>query len=414
MDRRDWRYALALFVLTLAVYAASSGGMLWRQSRAPHFVYQADALVRGQLHLTMPPPNLNDWVRLEDRWYVSFPPFPALLMAPFVAACGIGFNDVLFTLVFGALNVPLLYALLRRFAAAGDEGADGGRPPAEHGAHALVFGFGTLAWYCAIRGEVWFTAHTIGATLTLLYLHAAHHARRPLLAGTALACAAATRPPLAFAAVFFVSEALVGGGRLSPSTLTERLGDPTGRRDTFRRLVLFVLPLALGAAAVAWMNVARFGDPFEFGHRLLYDNRVNAQIQMYGLFHYHFLARNLFDAFLRLPELHLHPFRLGFSGEGMSVFVTTPLFVLLFRPRQSSRLHAPLWITAAVIAIPGFLYQNSGWYQFGYRFSLDYTPYLVALLSLGRNPLTRIWWALATAGVVVNEWGAAVFNRAAE
>jgi hypothetical protein len=410
MDRTDWRNAFGLFLLSLVAYVASSGHMLWRQSRAPHFAYQADAFLRGQLSLALPPPNLNDWVLSNGRWYVSFPPFPAVLMAPFVAVWGFTFNEVLFTLVFGALNVPLLYALLRRLAASGEEGADGGRPAAEHVAHALVFGFGTLAWYCAIRGEVWFTAHTIGVTLTLLYLHAAHRARRPLLAGIALACAAATRTPLTFAAVFFVLEALGGSGRLGP-TFRARLRDPACPRDAFRRVALFVLPLVLVGAAVAWMNAARFGNPLEFGHRLLYDNQANARIEEYGLFHYHFLARNLHDALARLPEVRLHPLRIGFSGEGMSVFVTTPLFVLLLRPRQWSRLHAPLWITTAAVAVPGFLYQNSGWYQFGYRFSLDYTAYLLLLLSLGRNPLTRVWWVLAVAGVAMNGWGAAVFNR---
>ena len=125
MERTDWRNAFGLFVLSLVAYVASSGHMLWRQSRAPHFVYQADAFLRGQLSLALPPPNLNDWVLSNGRWYVSFPPFPAVLMAPFVAVCGFTFNEVLFTLVFGALNVPLLYALLRRLAASGEEGADG-------------------------------------------------------------------------------------------------------------------------------------------------------------------------------------------------------------------------------------------------------------------------------------------------
>src|SRR6266851_1188470 len=217
--RRHWasmhRVELGLFAFTGVAYALASAGMLWRQSPAPHFVYQAHALLRGQLHLAAPPPNLNDWVFVGNRWYVGFPPFPAVLMMPFVALRGLAFDDVAFTMFFGALNVPLLYALLRRIAAAGDERADGDRPPWEHAAHALVYGFGTLAWYCAIRGEVWFTAETVGVTLTLLYLRAAHRARHPLMAGTALACAAITRTPLAFSGIFFVLEALANGGELN-------------------------------------------------------------------------------------------------------------------------------------------------------------------------------------------------------
>jgi len=77
------RVDLILFVASLAAYALSSDGLLAHQSFAPHFVYQAHAFLHGQLALTVPrPPNLNDWVLWNGRWYVSFPPFPAVLMLP--------------------------------------------------------------------------------------------------------------------------------------------------------------------------------------------------------------------------------------------------------------------------------------------------------------------------------------------
>jgi phosphoglycerol transferase MdoB-like AlkP superfamily enzyme len=162
---------------------------------------------------------------------------------------------------------------------------------------------------------------------------------------------------------------------------------------------------------MAAMNQVRFGSFGEFGHSHLYANRVNAQIRQYGLFHYAFLERNLHDAFTRLPEIRFHPLRIGFNGEGMSLFVTTPLLLYLLWPKEKPRLHRALWITVALVAIPGFFYQNSGYYQFGFRFSLDYTPYLIVLLALGARPFNGLFWTLAFASVAVNTWGAAVFNR---
>src|SRR5204863_6290575 len=146
-----YRVDLILFAVSLIAYAISSGGMLAHQSLAPHFVYQADAFLHGQLAIRGRPPNLNDWVFQDGRWYVSFPPFPAVLMMPFVALWGLDFNDVAFTIAFGALNVALFYRLLRRVQE---------RPEWEHAAFPLIYGFRTLAWCCALRGQAWFTAET--------------------------------------------------------------------------------------------------------------------------------------------------------------------------------------------------------------------------------------------------------------
>jgi hypothetical protein len=301
-------------------------------------------------------------------------------------------------MVFAAANVALFYRLLRRLrlsALLALLRIDSEPRPAFHDAAlALLFGFGTLAWSCSIRGEVWFTAEVIGVTLTLLYLHASLGAARPFLAGLAVACAAITRTPLAFSALFFLFEAW----RTSRSTLRQKL-------------LPYFLAIGLVAVPMAWMNAARFGNIAEFGHAHLYNNRVNAQVARFGLFHYAFLERNLHDAFTRLPEIQFHPLRFGFNGEGMSLFVTTPLFFYLLWPRRRDLLQRELWLTTAVMALPGFFYQNSGYFQFGFRFSLDYTPYLFLLLALGAHRFTRLFWATALAGVAVNAWGAAVFNR---
>jgi hypothetical protein len=394
-----YRVDLVLFFASLAAYALSSGSLLSHQSLAPHFVYQAEAFLRGHLALDHQPPNLNDWVLKDGHWYVSFPPFPAVLMMPFVAVWGLSFNDVAFTLVFAAANVALFYRLLRRI--------QDSRAEWEHAAFALIFGFGTLAWSCGIRGEVWFTAQTIGVTLTLLYLHASLRAAHPVLAGLAVACAAITRTPLAFSAVFFVFEALSPDGPVEWS----KLRDPARWRTALPKLVPFGAAILAVALPMGWANYLRFGSPSEFGHSHLYANRVNQQIQQFGLFHYVYLERNLHAAFTRLPQIQFHPLKIGFSGEGMSLFVTTPLFFYLLWPKEKPRLHRPLWLTTALVAVPGFFYQNSGWYQFGFRFSLDYTAYLVLLLALGARRFTRLFLALALAGIAVNAWGAADFNR---
>ena len=398
---RARRLELGILAGTLAVLALFAGPRLGRQSHAPHFVYQADAWLHGQLSLRVSPPDDNDWARVGDRWYVSFPPGPALLMLPGVALWGFQLDDVSFTLAFAGLNALLLFLWLEALRRDGEHRRS--RP--ENAALALLFAFGTVAFSCSIRGEVWFTAEVVGVTATLLYLRLAHRARRPLLAGLALGFAAVTRAPLLFSGIYFLLEVLSGGE--APAA---RWPDPAAWRDRarWRALGLFALGAAPLLLFAAWSNLARFGSPFDFGHAHFWNNRVNPEVQRYGLFSLHYLEAQLHAAFTRLP--HLEGGRLAWDPHGMSLFLTTPLFLWLLWPRERPRLHRALWLAAAATALPGFLYQNTGYVQFGYRFSLDWTPYLFGLLALGGRPMGRAFWAAGLLGVAVNAWGALTFT----
>ncbi|MCE9669501.1 hypothetical protein LY474_16960 [Myxococcus stipitatus] len=417
----EYRAEVLLFVVAFVVLASFSSQRFLRQSAAPHFIYQAQAWVEGRLDVDPQVlPNLEDWacvrevagakVRCEgrplptDRWYVSFPSFPAVVMLPFVALHGYQFNDTSFGVIVGALAVALFYSLLRFLAKEGETA----RRRDENVVLALVLAFGTLFFYCAIRGEVWFSAEVMGVALTCLYVRNAVGARRPVLAGVFYSMATLTRTPLLFAGLFFVLEALCPGpdGRLSQLKALTRDWKPAARK-----LGLFVLgagPLALLAAAY---NVYRFGRPGEFGHAFLFNNRVNVDIDRWGLFHWEYLGRNLEAAFLKLPSLSTSPLKLGYDPHGLTLLLTLPLLVFLVVPKLRPRLHWPLWLTVAICALPGLFYQNTGYMQFGFRFSLDYTPYLLLLFAVGGWSLrNRAVMVAVAVGVLVNFWGAVAFR----
>ncbi len=384
-----------------AVLALFSGHRFFHQSKAQHFIWQAQAFLEGSLALVEDPPNLEDYVRQGDRFLVSFPAFPALAMLPGVALFGYRFNDTSFTVAIAALALALFLAFLRRLRRDGDSDLS----DAASLIWAALLGFGTLFFSCAIRGEVWFTAEIMGVALTALYLLTAHRARHPLLAGLFYSMATLTRTPLVFAAAFFAIELFFPDGQWRLSALK------TDARAKLQKLALFIvgaLPLALAHMA---FNFARFGSVSEFGHRFFWNNRVNADIAQYGLFDLHYLPRNISAAFLKLPTISFDPFHIGYDPHGMSLFLTTPLLILLFFPKQKPRLLLALAVTAAAIALPGLFYQNDGYMQFGFRFSLDYTPYLIALLALGGWSIkNKFVLCLAAIGVAVNTWGAIVFK----
>lgn len=172
----------------------------------------------------------------------------------------------------------------------------------------------------------------------------------------------------------------------------------------------FAIPIViLGGAGFAF-NWARFRSFGEFGHYYL-NVRWTDRIQRYGLTNFAFLARNLTCAFTLTPRLiNKAPFVI-MSWHGMSLLITTPALIYLLWPWRKTDLHTVLWILVLPIAMAGFLYQNDGWVQFGYRFSNDFIFALMMLLAIGGRPMTRTWKTLIVVGIIVNLFGAVTFGR---
>ena len=113
---------------------------------------------------------------------MSFPPFPAVVMLPFVALNGYQFNDTSFTVIAAALALASFYSLLRFLARSGELD----RSRRDQLLFTGLLGAGSLFFYCAIRGEVWFTAEIARGALHLplpaqLGRRAAAGARRAVL-----------------------------------------------------------------------------------------------------------------------------------------------------------------------------------------------------------------------------------------
>ncbi len=414
------------------IYGAVAGSRLGKQSSDPHFVLQADAWLHGRITITTP--RGDDWAKREtvhlddgrrvigrrlstrrvfriaggeevpfDRvvateridTLMSFPPVPALLMVPQVLLAGPRANDVAFTVVFAAACLPLLFGVLRRLRDAGMST----RTDAEDLWLVALFGAGTVFFFAAVQGKVWFTAHVVGVFFALAYAWASIGARHAVLAGLALGVATLTRTPMAFMFPLFLFEAW-------------RVCDGWGPA-LWRRAAAFAAPVIIIAIGAVLYNLHRFGEPAEFGHSYL-AVRQQAQIEAHGLFSYTYLARNLAVAFTLLPELPGKAPWLQISGHGLAIWVTTPALLLLLWPAARPSIHRALWLTVAAVAVPTFFYQNSGWVQFGYRFSLDYLPFLVLLLAVGGRPLGRVTRGLIVLGIAINLFGALTFGRHAE
>jgi hypothetical protein len=87
------------------------------------------------------------------------------------------------------------------------------------------------------------------------------------------------------------------------------------------------------------------------------------------------------------------------------------VYLWLVRPKKIDFLWTATAVAAAGPLLMNLLYQNSGWFQFGYRFSNDYAVFLFVLLAVSTRRFSRAFWVLAGWGVLINTFGAASFER---
>jgi hypothetical protein len=99
------------------------------------------------------------------------------------------------------------------------------------------------------------------------------------------------------------------------------------------------------------------------------------------------------------------------SGHGLALWFTTPFYFWLVRPRKVDFLWGAAAIAALGPCVMNLLYQNSGWFQFGYRFSNDYAVFLFLLVALSAPRLSRAFWVAAAWAVAWNLFGAMSFER---
>ena len=426
-------FALALYVACLVVYALIAGDRLSVHTPYNHFAHLADAWLHGRHDLRGGAPGYagnNDFAVFEGKTYISFPPFPAMLMMPIVALAGSpeNFRDAQFIVWLAGIGPAVLFLVLEKIRRT----KRSERTESENLQLALLFAFGTVYFFTAVQGTVWFAAHVVGIGLAALFVLCALDAERPVLSGLLLGCMFLTRVTTVLLGAFFVLEAIRASYRRSSGqelpgespdlSLVDRILRTLkglDRAGLTRTLVMFALPVLGALAFASWLNYQRFHDwhPWAFGHEYLTVG-WQGRIRRWGLFSYHFLPRNLAVMLASLPWPYAPgevvagrpPFLI--SGHGMALWFTTPFYLWLLRPKKVTYLTWAAGLSAAGPLVMNLLYQNSGWFQFGYRFSNDYAVMIFVMLAIGVRRMGRVFWIAAVWAIAWNVIGAVTFERA--
>ncbi len=377
---RPLAWAVVVAVLAFAVYHFSF------PDRTPfdHYVRLANALLHGRVDL-IDPPDYIEKTTFNGRHYLMNPPFPAVVLMPYVAVLGPEASQASASHVVGGLAAGAMVLLASRMAPRRSDALWLG----------ILGAFGTIIWYLSAVGSTWYFAHVVAVTALLLGVLEVTGRQRPVLIGCAVAAAYWTRMPAVLTLPFFVVATLPRWA-------------PGGLRD-WRRVDVGYLERLLGPVALALLlnmgyNYTRFSTIADIGAAVRPGIYKEPWFDR-GLFHPSYIPRHLTLLFTKLPVFVPHPPYALVPWTGLAIWVTTPAFVYVLRaPATRETLAAWLGVLATAGAL--FMFGNPGITQFGYRFATDFYPLLFLLAIRGmRGHPSRLAKALIVVAVIANAWG---------
>lgn len=391
----EWRYVICPLAFLIVLWVAASFTGHWATEENPYRSYalQACAWLNGRLDLGKDYP----WLELaiyEGKYYVSFPPFPSLVLLPFAAVWGTNTPDHWISLGFSIIGIIYAIRLYRAIT--------GTYEMAEQYVLFLFLGNGYL--FIALQGGwVWYMAQTMCFTFSLMSLfHAANkHVGR---AFAFLACAFGCRPMV----VAYIPLILMLG--------TEKASVKTWIRKGYR-----LIPACMIIGFYLMLNAARFDNPFEFGHNHLPEFVRSTE----GQFSLNYATKN-FNQLFRLPQTGgEHGMLIYDTYDCMAFWLIDPIIVsfmvtwlyALTRKRKACGLN--LIIVPATICVHLMIvccHKTMGGYQFGNRYIVDMLPYVFYGLitykqGVGKaewlnNPLFALGFSINLIGTVstYNHW----------
>lgn len=310
------------------------------------------------------------------------PPLPALLAVPFVLLFGPAFQQQILSALLGAGSIVLTYLLAKNIGLKTAGSIWGG----------LLIGFGSCFWYLAATGSVWYLGQVSAYFFLTAGLVEATGKKRPFIVGIAIGAAYLSRLHTILAAPVYLF----------------LLRDKLKLTGIFR--------LALGSAPFALFNFGynfvRFGTIFDKGYFLI-PGILDEPWFAKGMLHYSYIWPHLQLLLFKLPNFLPTPPYVQPSWYGLAIWITTPAFIFALNARFKNTLTKILWLACGLILTLLSLRGGTGWTQFGYRYAVDFYPFLVLLTLLGvkHTGLKKIHWVVLAISIVVNLWGVLWINK---
>ncbi len=423
-----------IFLVTMGGYRIAQTDVTFYQ----HHVYLAEALLNGSLDVKAA--GIPDWyqdvVSVDDsrgvlQWnetcvendpsckkYLPYGPAPAILLMPGVAIEGTSFSEIDFALFLGAVNVVLFWYLLGELKIGAFSRWLG----------VIFFAFGNVHFYSATEGTLWFYNH-VSAVFFLQLAIITFLKRLPLpLSAFLLGMAWLSRAPTLVAMPFFLYGILA---RWDPEFSLTSLVDLEFykrfiRSPALKNGVIYGLGLLPVVLFYFWYNQVRFDSLTDTGFQTVYESYTNGgspgglpysfyrvdhpDAGHFPLFSLKNIPLHIYTFFFMPPDYHPDLSIVQPSKYGLSIFLTSPAFIYAFFVTRKTWLKPACWIAIALVTVPLFMHYSQGWVQYGYRFMLDYMPFLAILTVMGfddhqSRKARAVQIALIAISIASGAWG---------
>jgi hypothetical protein len=387
---------VGFFVATFVLYLQTAILIGWiNKTTYSFFDLLAEQFIQGKLYLE-DPPYTHDLTLYKGKWYAPMPPLPAILLMPFAYFLGAdGISTSYLSMIVSAANGVLLFLILnnlnsRKWINLSTSGIF---------TIVILFLFGTPHLWLGISGRGWYFSQVLTAFFLAFAIYAALRSWSAWSVGALIATAMTARPTALMTWPFLLAITL---------QILKENQEEVELKHVVQWSAKTVVPISVAVIGLLTYNYLRFENFLDFGYVT-----VNAgpdivrNVQQWGTFSPHFIPINLSVMLFKLP--FWNPGGRWFilpSATGMSVFLTTPALIYLFRRYSKDWWVIGAWAAVFFSVALLSLYHNTGAHQFGYRYILDFLTPLIVLLAVGFKKKTPWHFQLLVViSIAINLYG---------
>jgi len=345
------------------------------------YMHEANTFLKGQTYLVR---KLQDVAIYKGLCYVPFPPFPAIVLLPFVAVFGF-FKHL--TFVVAGITIFTIFILSRIFEKLDIE-------PDIVPWVIVGFFMGTSYWMCVFfNSNACFFAHIVAVCCIFMSINEALGKGRGLLVGLFLGMAFLSRQ-LSLYSSFFIFAVLWENHHYSSFATSKE-----------KKTNLFKAASTFGLCILAYLvfNWVRFDNPLQTGYSYILQTEINkARFDKYGLFHYAYVPFNFVHMFLQgfwisfKPPAYVNivdvlPYTPPSSLDlGTSLTFASPFLFIAFFVKWKKNILRAAYLSIGLAMTHMMLYYINGAFQInGQRYTLDFLTIVILLVALGAKEVPR-------------------------